>query len=98
METEHEIRDYIRNVLTESINNFLEKEKGTAIKELDNNSKAQELGDPILDTKMNKMANELGSDGENAPTVAVKAGSVKGGNGPEVGQRWANFKGKTDQA
>jgi len=47
---------------------------------------------------MNQMANELGSDGDNAPTVSVTAGAEKGGNGHEVGQRQANFKGKTNMA
>ncbi len=96
--TTNEFRQYIRKVLNEEVNNFLEKEEATSTKHLDDNSKGQVLGDPLIDVKMNQMANELGSDGKNAPTVSVTAGSEKGGNGPEVGQRQANFKDKTNMA
>jgi len=82
---------------SESVNNFLDKEPGTETEQLDDSSKPQELGDPLKDIKMNQMTN-LGSDGENAPTTAVKAGVVKGGNGYETGQRHANFQDKTEQA
>jgi hypothetical protein len=94
----NEIRTLIRKVLNEEVNNFLDKEEETATKQLKDNSKSQVLGDPLIDVKMNQMANELGSDGNNAPTVAVTSGSEKGGNGPEVGQRQANFKDKTNMA
>ena len=95
MATEQEIRKYIRKVLSETVNNFLDKEEETNVKQLKDNSKSQNLGDPLSDVKMNQMANELGSDEANAPTVSVEAGSAKGGNGPKVGQRQANFKDKT---
>ena len=98
MGTEPEIRNYIRQVLTESVNNFIDKEEETATKQLDDASKPQDLGDPLTDVKMNTMANELGSDEKNAPTVSVKPGETKGGNGPETGQRKANFQDKTELA
>ncbi len=97
METEKEIRSYIRKIITEEINNFLKKELATATKQLEDNSKPTEIGDPF-DVKLNQMANELGSDGENAPTVSVKAGAVKGGSKSTAGQHQANFDGKTKQA
>ena len=98
MATQEEIRKYIRKVINEEVNNFLKKEEETATMQLKDNSKSQNLGDPLSDVKMNQMASELGSDEANAPTVSVEAGSAKGGNGPEVGQRQANFKDKTNMA
>ncbi|PBQ34026.1 hypothetical protein CNR22_20335 [Sphingobacteriaceae bacterium] len=93
-----EIRNLVRKTLMEGVNNFLQKDAETNTKQLEDNSKAQEFGDPISDIKMNQMANELGSDGQNAQTVAVKVGEAKGGNGPESGQRKANFQDKTELA
>lgn len=98
MATEQKIRKYIRQVLSETVNNFLENEEATTTKQLDDNSKGRVLGDPLTDIKMNQMANELGSDGKNAPTVAVTSGAQKVGSEPEVGQRQANFKDKTSMA
>lgn len=95
MNSINEFRKYIRKVLNEEVNNFLDKEKETDTKQLKDNSKSQNLGDPLSDVKMNQMADELGSDGTSAPTVSVTAGAEKGGEGFEVGQRQANFKDKT---
>lgn len=94
MTTKQEIREYIRKVLAESINNFIDIEEGTETKQLNDTSKSQSLGDPI-DIELNQMADELGSDGDNAPTVSVIAGAVKGGNGYNTGQHQANFSDKT---
>lgn len=96
--TKIEFRKYIRKVLNEEVNNFLDKEKETATKQLANNSKSQVIGDPLTDVKMNQMADELGSDEQNAPTVAVTPGATKGGQGHETGQRQANFSAKTKLA
>lgn len=93
--TTNEFRKYIRKVLNEEVNNFLDKEKETDTKQLKDNSKSQNLGDPLSDVKMNQMADELGSDGDNSPTVFVTAGAENGGDGFEAGQRQANFKDKT---
>jgi hypothetical protein len=82
----------------ESVSNFLKKQKQTETKQLDDNSKDQDLGDPLTDVKMNEQADSLGSDGKNAPTVSVTAGTAKGGNGPETGQPKAQFHDKTSLA
>lgn len=55
------------------------------------------IGDP-LEVELNQQANELGSDGKNAPTVAVRPGKEKGGDDFHTGQRQANFSSKTSQA
>jgi len=91
------LRGYIRQMLEESVNNFIEKEKETTTKQLKDTSKPEVLGDP-LEVELNQLANELGSDGKNAPTVAVKAGGVKGGNDFATGKHKANFSDKTDLA
>ncbi|MFL5762949.1 MAG: hypothetical protein ACJ77K_03335 [Bacteroidia bacterium] len=97
MLTEDKLRLYIRKFLQESINNFLDKEPATATKQLKDTSKSQVLGDPISDVELNQMADDQGSDGTNAPTVSVKAGATKGGNGPETGQKKVAFSDKTKQ-
>lgn len=95
MAIEKQIRKYIRQVLAEEINNFIDKEEETATKLLKDDSKFQSLGDPIADIEMNQLADELGSDGANAPTVSVTAGAEKVGHGLEAGQRQATFSDKT---
>lgn len=64
----NKIRKYIRIVLEENINNFLDKEEETNTKQLTETSKSKVLGDP-LNVKLNQLADELGSDGDNAPKV-----------------------------
>jgi hypothetical protein len=82
----------------ESVNNFLRKQKETKTRQLDDNTEFKNLGEPIRDVKMNQLADELGSDGNNAPTVSVTAGAIKGGYGPETGQPKAQFHNKTKLA
>lgn len=95
--TEKYLRTYIRKVLSENVNNYLDKEEETETEILADASDPTLLGDP-LDVKLNKRANELGSDGKNAPTVAVQAGKEKGGDDFHTGQHQANFSDKTTQA
>lgn len=98
MMTEEKLRIHIRNVLNETVNNFLDKEEATKTKQIGDNTKSQVLGDPLTDVELNQNADELGSDGKNAPTVSVKPGSTKGGNGPTAGQSTAVFNDKTKLA
>ncbi len=89
------LRDYIRKVLQEQVNNFLDKEEETDTKELDVASNKENLliGDP-LDVELNQLADNLGSDGKIAPALTVKAGSEKGRSDYNAGQKQAVFNGK----
>jgi hypothetical protein len=94
-------RDALRESIqlaVESISNFIKPQPETATKQLADESKPEELGDPLFDVELNQMADDQGSDGANAPTVAVTAGGTKGGNGPDAGRHQANFTDKTKQA
>jgi len=92
---ENILRKYIRKMIAENINNFLKKEGEAATKQLKDTSKSQVVGDP-LEVKLNQMADEAGSDEKNAPTVSVKAGGKKRGNGPNTGQHQAKFSSRTE--
>jgi hypothetical protein len=97
MTDEQKLRQHIRKVLNEEINNYLDKEEETNTRQLEDNSKPELIGDP-LDVELNQLADELGSDGDIAPAVAVKAGSVKGGNDFTTGQQQPQFADKTKLA
>jgi hypothetical protein len=94
MNAEQKIRNQIRKMIAESINNFIEKEEETTTKQLKDTSKSQVIGDP-LDVELNQMADETGTDEKNAPTVSVTTGAKKGGNDFNSGQHKANFAAKT---
>jgi hypothetical protein len=97
--SEQQLRRQIRQLLSETVNNFLDKEEETSTKKLTNPSpKPQVLGDPISDVEMNQLADEQGSDGTNAPTVAVKAGSTKSGTDFTAGKHKSSFQDKTTLA
>lgn len=95
MNSHEKIRQQIRHILEEAINNFIKLQPETKTKQLKDNSKPLELGDPLTDVQMNQKANELGSDGRNAPAVSVQAGSTKGGSTSNTGQKTAKFTDKT---
>ena|ERR1700744_17650 len=97
MNAQTEMRKYIRKLLQESINNFIDKEEQTNTKQLKDTSAPQMLGDP-LNVELNQMADELGSDEANSPTVSAIAGEAKGGNEPTTGQHKAVFSDKTKLA
>jgi hypothetical protein len=98
MTDEQKLRQHIRKVLNEEINNYLDKEEETNTKQLADTSKPQLIGDPIEDVELNQLADDLGSDGDIAPAVAVKAGPVKGGNDFTAGQPQPQFAEKTSLA
>jgi hypothetical protein len=97
MITEQQIRQRIRQILEEVVNNFLESQPETKTRQLKDNSKPEELGDPISDIEMNQRANETGSD-STSPTVSVKPGATQNGSDFTTGQKKANFSDKTKQA
>lgn len=98
MDAQSALRKYIRSVLEESVNNFLDKEEATETNQLKDDSKPEVLGDPLFDIELNQMADNLGSDGDNLPTVSVVVGKIKGGNKPNAGQHQAVFSDKTEIA
>lgn len=99
MTDSQKFRRHVRKVLQEQINNFLQHEEETDTKQLKNTAlKSQVIGDPISDVEMNQLADDQGSDGDNAPTVAVKAGGSKDAADFTTGQPQANFEDKTELA